>query len=50
MASDRIEWVVDASRFAELRDPWDALARGPYEPFMRHAWFDAWCNAFGQER
>ena len=50
MASDRIEWVVDASRFAELRDPWDALARGPYEPFMRHAWFDAWWNAFGQER
>jgi CelD/BcsL family acetyltransferase involved in cellulose biosynthesis len=43
----RIEWITDATRFAALAEPWDALADGGGTPFMRHGWLQAWWRAFG---
>src|SRR5207247_6681367 len=48
-AVQRIEWIDQAERFAELSEPWDRLAAKQRAPFGRHAWFQAWWNAFGTE-
>jgi CelD/BcsL family acetyltransferase involved in cellulose biosynthesis len=48
--AERVEWVVDPARFGALEGPWDELARGRYEPFLRHSWFRTWWEAFGQGR
>lgn len=46
--SDRVEWVTDRARFDELREHWDAVADAARRPpFSRHAWFEAWIDAFG---
>ena len=47
---ESIEWVVDPARFKALQPAWDELARGPYEPFARHLWFETWWEAFGRRR
>jgi CelD/BcsL family acetyltransferase involved in cellulose biosynthesis len=48
-AVQRIEWIDQAERFAELSEPWDRLAAKQRAPFGRHAWFQAWWDAFGTE-
>lgn len=45
--TERIEWVADPSRFAELEGPWDGLAARASAPFARHGWLSAWWEAFG---
>jgi CelD/BcsL family acetyltransferase involved in cellulose biosynthesis len=42
----REEWVTDARRFAELRDPWNQLAADSL--FVTWEWLDCWWQAFGQ--
>jgi CelD/BcsL family acetyltransferase involved in cellulose biosynthesis len=42
----RAEWVTDARRFAELRDPWNQLAADSL--FVTWEWLDCWWQAFGQ--
>jgi CelD/BcsL family acetyltransferase involved in cellulose biosynthesis len=42
----RDEWVTDARRFAELRDPWNQLAADSL--FVTWEWLDCWWRAFGQ--
>jgi CelD/BcsL family acetyltransferase involved in cellulose biosynthesis len=44
--SDRVEWISDEERLAELAPAWDALA-GDGDPFMTHAWLSSWRAAFG---
>ena len=46
--SDRIEWVSDEQRLAELAGTWDELA-GADEPFMTDAWLSAWRRAFAAD-
>ena len=46
---DRIEWITEPQRFAELAKQWDWLAARQPTPFGRHAWFWAWWEAFGAE-
>lgn len=46
----RIEWVESRERFVELADAWDRLAGPQRVPFVRHAWFLAWWDAFGGGR
>ncbi len=46
--SERIEWVSDEGRLAELAPAWDALAAGA-DPFMTDAWLSAWRGAFAAE-
>jgi CelD/BcsL family acetyltransferase involved in cellulose biosynthesis len=46
-AVDRIEWITEPGRFAELEEEWDRLAARQPTPFGRHAWFWAWWEAFG---
>jgi CelD/BcsL family acetyltransferase involved in cellulose biosynthesis len=46
---DRIEWVTERGRFAELATQWDWLAARQPTPFGRHAWFWSWWEAFGAE-
>jgi CelD/BcsL family acetyltransferase involved in cellulose biosynthesis len=41
----REEWVTDARRFAELRDPWNELAADNL--FLTWEWLDCWWQAFG---
>jgi CelD/BcsL family acetyltransferase involved in cellulose biosynthesis len=43
----RIEWVHQATRFAELAEEWDRVAARNGSPFADHAWFQAWWEAFG---
>jgi CelD/BcsL family acetyltransferase involved in cellulose biosynthesis len=45
-AERRQEWVTDAHRFAELRDPWNQLAADSL--FVTWEWLDCWWQAFGQ--
>jgi CelD/BcsL family acetyltransferase involved in cellulose biosynthesis len=45
-AERREEWVTDARRFAELRDPWNQLAADSL--FVTWEWLDCWWQAFGQ--
>ena len=45
-AERREEWVTDARRFAELRDPWNELATDNL--FLTWDWLDCWWQAFGQ--
>jgi len=42
--SERVEWVSDERRLAELAPAWDELA-GAGDPFMTHAWRDAFAPA-----
>jgi CelD/BcsL family acetyltransferase involved in cellulose biosynthesis len=42
--SERIEWVRDDGRWAELAADWDTLAGA--DPFMTHAWLSSWQAAF----
>jgi CelD/BcsL family acetyltransferase involved in cellulose biosynthesis len=46
---DRIEWITEPRRFAELAKQWDWLAARQPTPFGRHAWFWAWWEAFGAQ-
>ena len=46
---DRIEWITDPQRFAELAKQWDWLAARQPTPFGRHAWYWAWWEAFGAQ-
>ncbi len=41
-----MEWTDDPARFAELREPWNALA---WSPFLSWDWLDAWWRCFGDE-
>lgn len=41
----REEWVTDARRFAELRDPWNRLATDNL--FLTWDWLDCWWRSFG---
>jgi len=41
----REEWVTDARRFAELRDPWNELAKDNL--FLTWEWLDCWWRSFG---
>jgi CelD/BcsL family acetyltransferase involved in cellulose biosynthesis len=46
--AERVEWVTDRTRFGELAEQWDQLADAAQRPpFSRHAWFEAWMDAFG---
>ena len=45
-AERREEWVTDARRFAELRDPWNELATDNL--FLTWDWLDCWWHAFGE--
>lgn len=45
----QVRLVTSATEFAQLREPWNAIAaaRGPRSPFLAHEWFDAawqWCG------
>ena len=42
-----VEWVTDATRFAELSGEWDELMAGDARPFDLHCWHMAWWQAFG---
>ncbi len=44
--NERIEWVRDEPRLAELAGAWDGLA-GTEDPFMTSAWLTSWRAAFG---
>lgn len=45
---ERVEWVTDRTWFGELAEQWDRLASAAQpQPFSRHAWFEAWIDAFG---
>ncbi len=46
--SERIEWVADVGRLAELAPAWDSLAGGG-DPFMTAAWLSAWRGAFAPD-
>jgi CelD/BcsL family acetyltransferase involved in cellulose biosynthesis len=46
---DRIEWITEPGRFAELATQWDWLAARQPTPFGRFAWFWSWWEAFGAE-
>ena len=50
MPSTTVEWVTDPARFAALATAWDALAEQEGTPFLRHAWLNAWWDAFGAGR
>lgn len=43
--AERVEWITEPARMAELRDAWDALDPGP---FGQHGWYAAWWEAFGR--
>jgi CelD/BcsL family acetyltransferase involved in cellulose biosynthesis len=45
--ADRVEWIHEPDRFAELREQWDQLAAPQPTPFGRHGWYWAWWSAFG---
>jgi CelD/BcsL family acetyltransferase involved in cellulose biosynthesis len=45
--ADRVEWIHDPGRFAELQQGWDRLAAPQQAPFARHGWYWAWWSAFG---
>jgi CelD/BcsL family acetyltransferase involved in cellulose biosynthesis len=45
--TERIEWIADRARFDDLAADWDRLADREGTPFSRHAWFQAWLDAFG---
>jgi CelD/BcsL family acetyltransferase involved in cellulose biosynthesis len=47
VAEPAVVWVEDADAFAALAPEWDALAAPQRNPFLLHAWFDAWWSAFG---
>jgi len=42
-----IEWIRDEERFRMLGEAWDDLAQIERTPFLLHAWFSAWWQAFG---
>lgn len=42
----RIDWIEDRAALDGLRDEWDRLAAEDPTPFVRHAWFSAWWDAF----
>jgi CelD/BcsL family acetyltransferase involved in cellulose biosynthesis len=46
----RTEWIPEPGRLEELSGPWDRLARGTFEPFLRISWFLSWWDAFGADR
>jgi len=41
----QLEWIVRRDRFGQVAAAWEALARTEPDPFMRHAWLDAWWAA-----
>ncbi len=45
-AAERLELVTDATRFAALAEPWQALADTTPTPFCDHGWFMSWWEAF----
>jgi len=45
-----VDWIQDAQRFTAICDEWDRLAERHALPFLRHAWFAAWWEAFGGRR
>jgi CelD/BcsL family acetyltransferase involved in cellulose biosynthesis len=47
---ERTEWIREPRRLEELSVPWDRLATGNFEPFLRNSWFRSWWDAFGAER
>jgi CelD/BcsL family acetyltransferase involved in cellulose biosynthesis len=48
--SERIEWITRPERLGAIAREWDRLAAGPFEPFLRAAWFESWWGAFGDGR
>lgn len=42
---ERLEWVTDPARFAELREGWDELATENL--FLTWDWLDCWWRSFG---
>lgn len=51
MAGARVvRWIEDEAAFASLAEGWDRLAEPWGTPFLRHAWFTAWWEAFGGAR
>jgi CelD/BcsL family acetyltransferase involved in cellulose biosynthesis len=50
MMSERVEWIEDETRFAQLAAAWDALAAEDPSPFARHGWLTAWWRWFGDGR
>ncbi len=47
--NDGAEWVIDPGRFAQLRQPWEALTEEEPTPFCDHEWFSCWWDAFGSK-
>ncbi len=41
------EWIRDEERLSMLGEAWDDLARIERSPFLLHAWFSTWWQAFG---
>lgn len=49
-AAPTVEWIDAHERFLALEHEWDELADRQQLPFLRHAWFAAWWEAFGSGR
>src|SRR5579875_2499412 len=47
---ERLEWIRERRRFAEIGPAWDDLAAGHLTPFMLTAWLEPWLDAFAPRR
>lgn len=45
----QIRWVTDPEDFAALRSDWERMPPAVASPFLSHAWFTAWWEAFGDD-
>jgi len=45
----RAEWIADERRLTAIAREWDELAELDPTPFARHAWFEAWWDAFSDD-
>jgi CelD/BcsL family acetyltransferase involved in cellulose biosynthesis len=45
-----VHWIVHPAAFTALQPEWDRLADRARSPFLTHAWFSAWYEAFAADR
>lgn len=44
-----VRWITERDSFSALMKSWDRLAALEPDPFMRHAWFQAWWDGFASD-